>query len=238
MCEIVGRISSFQSLGTVDGPGVRYVVFMQGCSLRCKCCHNPETWDMQGGREYTVQEVMKRIERCKSYFGSDGGVTVSGGEPLLQARFVTQLFQFCRQSGISTCLDTSGCIINDDVVQLLQYTDTVLLDYKSTDKNAYKDFCGMDMQAADDFLLLLDKMQIDTYLRQVIIKDFTDSEENARRLFEISAAHECVKKTELLPFRKMCMTKYEKLGIPFPLKDTDETPAEVIDRLYDIGKTM
>lgn len=232
MQENLGRISSFQSLGTVDGPGVRYVVFMQGCSLRCKCCHNPETWDMHGGKEYTAEEVIKRVERCKSYFGKDGGVTVSGGEPLLQAKFVTQLFQLCRQSGISTCLDTSGCIINDDVRQLLSYTDVVLLDYKSTDKNAYKDFCGMDMRLADDFLSMLDKMHIDTWLRQVIIKGFTDSDENALRLFEIALAHECVKKTELLPFRKMCAAKYEKLGVPFPLKDTDETPDDVISRLY------
>ena len=228
----IGRISSFQSLGTVDGPGVRYVVFMQGCNLRCKCCHNPETWDMHCGQEYTSEEVMKRIERCKSYFGKEGGITVSGGEPLLQAKFVTRLFQLCKQSGISTCLDTSGCIINDDVKELLRYTDTVLLDYKSTNAKDYKNFCGMDMQAADDFLSLLNKMHIDTYLRQVVIKGFTDSDENAKRLFEIAAAHKCVKKTELLPFRKMCVSKYDKLGIPFPLKDTEETPADVIERLY------
>lgn len=234
----IGRISSFQSLGTVDGPGVRYVVFMQGCILRCKCCHNPETWDLHGGKEYTVQEVMKRIERCKSYFGSDGGVTVSGGEPLLQARFVKQLFQLCKQSDISTCLDTSGCIINDDVKELLHYTDTVLLDYKSTNAKDYKNFCGMDMQAADDFLSLLDKMHINTWLRQVVIKGFTDSDENARQLFEIASAHECVKKTELLPFRKMCVSKYDKLGIPFPLKNIEETPADVIDRLYALKENL
>lgn len=238
MCEIFGRISSFQSLGTVDGPGVRYVVFMQGCILRCKCCHNPETWDLHGGSEYTVQEVMKRIERCKSYFGKDGGVTVSGGEPLLQARFVTQLFQLCKQSDISTCLDTSGCIINDDVKELLRYTDTVLLDYKSTNAKDYKEFCGMDMRAADDFLSLLDKMHINIWLRQVVIKGFTDSDENARQLFRIAAAHKCVKKTELLPFKKMCVSKYEKLCIPFPLKDIEETPADVIDRLYALKENL
>lgn len=234
----IGRISSFQSLGTVDGPGVRYVVFMQGCILRCKCCHNPETWDLHGGSEYTVQEVIKRIERCKSYFSKEGGVTVSGGEPLLQARFVTQLFQLCKQSGISTCLDTSGCIINDDVKELLCYTDTVLLDYKSTNAKDYKNFCGMDMQAADDFLSLLDKMHINTWLRQVVIKGFTDSDENARQLFRIAAAHKCVKKTELLPFKKMCVSKYEKLCIPFHLKDIEETPADVIDRLYALKENL
>ena len=130
MSSLTGKIHSFQSLGTVDGPGVRYVVFMQGCNLRCDCCHNPDTWAFDGGNEYNVAQVFNNVCRYKEYFGKDGGITVSGGEPLLQAPFVKELFALCKESGINTCLDTSGSVINNSVISLLDYTDRVLLDIK------------------------------------------------------------------------------------------------------------
>ena len=128
--KIVGRVHSIQSMGTLDGPGVRFVIFLQGCPLRCKCCHNPDTWEYDGGNEYSAEELVKRALRFKEYFGEEGGITVSGGEPLMQADFVRKIFELCRESGLNTCLDTSGCVLNDKVKALLEVTDRVLLDVK------------------------------------------------------------------------------------------------------------
>ena len=134
---VVGRVHSIQSLGTVDGPGVRFVVFLQGCPLRCGCCHNPDTWDVTGGTQYTAREIVDKAERFKEYFGVNGGITLSGGEPLLQPAFVREVFSLCRERGIHTCLDTSGCILSDEVKEVLTLTDRVLLDIKYTDENSY-----------------------------------------------------------------------------------------------------
>ena len=226
-----GRIHSFQSLGTVDGPGVRFVVFMQGCPLRCKCCHNPDTWDFQGGTEYSPQQVAERVARYRNYFGAEGGITVSGGEPLMQAEFTAELFRLCKMQGISTCLDTSGCVLNEKVQQILDFTDTVLLDYKMTNAADYLDFTGMEMQQAEDFLHNLDERGIDTWLRQVIVCGINDTAENVRILAEKKRKYTCIKRIELLPFRKLCTTKYEQLGLFFPLGNYPETPQSRIDEL-------
>ena len=130
---MTGRIHSIQSLAASDGPGLRFAVFMQGCPLRCGCCHNPDTWDFGGGKEYSAEEIVQKASRYKSYFGSKGGITVSGGEPLMQADFVREIFELSHKEGINTCLDTSGCVMNDDVKKLLIHTDRVLLDIKYTD---------------------------------------------------------------------------------------------------------
>ena len=157
---MIGKIHSFQSLGTVDGPGVRYVVFMQGCPLRCKCCHNPDTWDFNGGKEYSASQVLEKAIRFKEYFGADGGITVSGGEPLMQSEFVNELFYLCQQNEINTCLDTSGCVINDSIKALLKKTDRVLLDLKYTTDEEYKENVGCSMNAVLEFLSLLEEMKI------------------------------------------------------------------------------
>ena len=128
--KIVGRVHSIQSMGTLDGPGVRFVIFLQGCPLRCSCCHNPDTWDINGGREYSAEELISRALRFREYFGKDGGITVSGGEPLLQTEFIKELFALAHEQGLHTCLDTSGCILNDKVKDLLSVCDRVLLDIK------------------------------------------------------------------------------------------------------------
>ena len=137
MSNIKGYIHSIQSLGTLDGPGVRFVVFLQGCNLRCKCCHNPDTWECGVGKEYTPEEIVSRALRFREYFGRDGGITVSGGEPLLQADFVRTVFELCHNEGINTCLDTSGSILTDKVKSLLSVTDRVLLDVKYTNDEDY-----------------------------------------------------------------------------------------------------
>lgn len=234
---MTGYISSFQSLGTVDGPGVRYVIFMQGCPLRCKCCHNPETWEIGTGRQFTAQEIVSRIERYKNYFGELGGVTLSGGEPLLQASFAAELFRLCKEREISTCLDTSGCMMSDDIKKLLLYTDTVLLDYKMTNDEDYFSFSGMHMLQADKFLEELDRRSIDTWLRQVIIEGINDNEASIIKLYKKARQHKCVKKVELLPFKKLCEAKYEQLGLQFPLSDYPQTSPETVSRLEAIGRS-
>ena len=229
-----GRIHSFQSLGTVDGPGVRFVVFMQGCPLRCGCCHNPDTWDLSGGWEYEASDVLTRILRCRDYFGKDGGVTVSGGEPLLQAEFVRELFLLCHENGIHTCLDTSGCLLDDRVHALLDVTDRVLLDIKYTDEESYRKYVGCSMEKPLVFLDELNRRQIPVWLRQVTIPGKSDDEENILRLREIARSHSCVDKTELLPFRKICQMKYDSMGIPFPFGDIPEPSRELMEKLNGI----
>ena len=231
---IKGNVHSIQSLGTLDGPGVRFVVFTQGCCLRCKCCHNPDTWDMNGGTVYTCDEIVKKALRYREYFGADGGITFSGGEPLLQTAFVKETFSLCRKEGINTCLDTSGCILNDDVRELLDYTDRVLLDFKYTSENLYKENVGCSMKNAEDFLCCLNEKNIPTTLRQVIIPTLNDDEDNILKLKAISQKYSCVDNIELLPFRKICQVKYDNMGMDFPFKDIAEPSAEVMKKLQAI----
>lgn len=231
-----GRISSVQSLGTVDGPGVRFVVFMQGCPLRCGCCHNPETQETEGGTEYTPKEIAERAEKYKEYFGETGGITVSGGEPLLQAEFVAHLFEECHKKGINTCLDTSGCILNDTVKELLTHTDVVLLDIKYTEEGLYRDFVGCNMSAVLEFLEYLNLLQKRTVVRQVIIPTLNDNHENIYRLADIVKKFPCIEKTELLPFKKLCEEKYRSLKRDFPfahLPEPTEQKMTELEELFD-----
>ena len=231
---MTGRIHSLQSLGTVDGPGVRFVVFMQGCPLRCGCCHNPDTWDLSGGREYDSAGILTRILRCRDYFGKDGGVTVSGGEPLMQAEFVRELFLLCRENGINTCLDTSGCLLDDRVHALLDVTDRVLLDMKYTDEESYRKYVGCSMEKPLVFLDELNRRQIPVWLRQVTIPGKSDDEANILRLREIARSHPFVDKVELLPFRKICQMKYDNMGIEIPFGGIPEPSRELMEKLNGI----
>ncbi len=232
--QIIGRIHSFQSLGTVDGPGVRFVVFMQGCSLKCVCCHNPDTHNMSEGVPYTPEEVVKKVTRYREYFGSDGGITLSGGEPLLQAKFARKLFSLCHAEGINTCLDTSGIILNSDVKELLRETDRVLLDIKYTNDEDYRKYVGCSIKPVFEFLEYLNQNGVNTTVRQVIIPTLNDSDENILRLKEIIRRHPCVDKVELLPFRKICQTKYDSMKIPFPLAHIPEPESSEMTRLNAI----
>lgn len=231
---MTGRVHSIQSLGTVDGPGIRFVIFMQGCNLRCKCCHNPDTWSGQGGTEYTPEEMVEKALRYKSYYGERGGITASGGEPLLQSDFVREVFELCHKNGINTCLDTSGSILNDSVLSLLDKTDRVLLDIKYTTDEEYRENVGCNLDGVLEFLAVLDKKGIPTTVRQVIIPSINDSEENIARLKEIFSAHKCVDKVELLPFRKICQVKYDNLGIEFPFGKIAEPTHEAMRKLNDM----
>ena len=221
----IGRVHSIQSMGTMDGPGIRFVVFAQGCPLRCKCCHNPDTWDTEGGKQYTAEELAARAVRYREYFGKEGGVTVSGGEPLLQAEFVRELFERCHEQGINTCLDTSGCMLTDSVKAALEVTDRVLLDIKYTTDQLYRENVGCGIQMPLDFLEYLKLKNIPTTLRQVVIPTVNDNEENIAALREIARRCPNVDKVELLPFRKICQVKYDKMGIEFPFAHIDTPTA-------------
>ncbi len=229
--KITGRIHSFQSLGTLDGPGVRFVAFLQGCNLRCGCCHNPDTWECSGGTEYCADEVVSRAVRFKEYFGENGGITLSGGEPLLQAEFAYEIFALSHKAGINTCLDTSGSAFNEKVKLLLSETDRVLLDIKYTDDELYKRYVGCSISKVLDFLSYLNEQSIKVTLRQVIIPGLNDKSDNVKKLVEIAKQHGCVDKIELLPFRKICTTKYESLGIVFPFSNIPEPTNEAMQTL-------
>lgn len=233
---MTGRIHSFQSLGTADGPGVRAVVFMQGCPLRCACCHNPDTWDFNGGTEVTAEEVFTKIKRLKNYFGKDGGVTISGGEPLMQPEFIRALFTLCKTDGITTAIDTSGCVLNDSIKEVLKLTDTVLLDYKYITDELYKTKVGCEKAKVDEFLEYLNSQNINTWIRQVIIKDLNNNEASVKALKELKEKYSCIKKIELLPFKKLCIEKYEKLNLQFPLAETKETTKQEIESLSEFLK--
>ncbi len=226
-----GRVHSIQTMGTLDGPGVRFVIFMQGCNLRCKCCHNPDTWDLSGGTQYEAEEMVLKILRYVEYFGKDGGVTLSGGEPLLQMDFAKELFSLCHSRGINTCLDTSGCILNEDVKGVLKETDRVLLDIKYTDDEKYLQNVGCSISKPMEFLEYLNENKIPTTIRQVIIPGLNDTEDNIKKLREIAKEHKCVDKIELLPFRKICQTKYDSMGIEFPFGHIPEPTRETMSEL-------
>ncbi len=221
----MGKIHSFQSLGTVDGPGVRFVVFMQGCDLRCACCHNPDTWNELVGEEYDPEEVLAMVQRYRVYFGPEGGVTISGGEPLNQPEFCRDFFEKCHLENINTCLDTAGADPTEAVLEALDHCDRVLLDIKYSTDEQYLKYVGCSITRATDFLALLEKRNIPTTLRRVILPGLNDSEADCAFLRGLAQAHSCVDGIELLPFSKICQAKYDLMGLPFRFADV-ETPTE------------
>ncbi len=229
-----GIVHSIQSLGTVDGPGVRFVVFLKGCNLRCGCCHNPDTWESDGGTHYTPREIVDKVVRYKEYFGEDGGITISGGEPLLQADFVREVFRLCHNEGIHTCLDTSGSLWNHSVQALLSETDRILLDIKYTSDQLYREYVGCSLNEPLTFLRHADEASIPVTLRQVIIPTLNSTADNIHALRKIAEEHPCVNKVELLHFRKICQIKYDKLGIPFPFAHLPEPTADTMQELNTI----
>lgn len=228
-----GKIHSFQSLGTLDGPGIRYVVFMHGCNLHCGYCHNI---DVCRGEytEFTADEVLNKICNYREYFADEGGVTVSGGEPLLQAEFVGELFEKCHASGINTALDTSGSLFDERVKKVLENTDLILLDLKMTNDEDYKKYigCGIDRPIA--FLEYADSINKRVWIRHVVTEGVNDSDSSILRLKEICSRYKCIEKIELLPFKKVCKTKYDSMNIEFPFDKYNETSFKTIERLQDL----
>ena len=215
-----GRVSSLQSLGTVDGPGLRYVIFLQGCPLRCVYCHNPETWDPAGGREYAPEELVEKVLRCRAYFGEQGGVTVSGGEPLLQAPFVAELFRQLKEAGVHTALDTSGAGDLKQAAQVLDWTDLVLLDLKFPDEAGYRRYCRGSWAQTQAFAALAGEKHVPLWVRHVVVPGLNDSLEDLRAIKAQAESLPGFQKLEWLPFHNMCLEKYQQLGLPFPLEGT------------------
>lgn len=230
-----GKIHSFQSLGTLDGPGVRFVTFMHGCNLHCGYCHNIDV--CKGDYvEYTAEEVFKKVVRYKEYFSDDGGITVSGGEPLLQAEFLNELFDLCKKDGVNTVIDTSGSIWNDSIEKLLDKTDLVILDIKMTNEGDYQKYIGCSIDLPLFFLNKIEEKGKKCWIRYVVVEGLNDFDENILKLKELVRGFKCVDKIELLPFRKICSVKYENMNLDFPFEKYPETSQKTIDRLYNLIK--
>ena len=231
MEEIKGRIHSFESFGAVDGPGIRYIIFMQGCPLRCKYCHNRDTWNINEGTEYNVSEVINKALKCKPYMlaSEGGGITVSGGEPLLQAKFVTELFKEAHKNGITTCLDTAGSlVINDQIKELLKHTDTVLLDIKHIDEEKAKELTGMSNKNELEFAKYLSDNGIDMWIRQVLVPGYTDDVEDLKKTREFIDTLKTVKKVEVLPYHSFGKNKWTDMGYEYPLEGVEMPTKEQI----------
>lgn len=229
---MTGRIHSFESFGTVDGPGIRFVVFMQGCPLRCIYCHNRDTWDPEGGTAYTVDDVMTELDKYKSYFRfSGGGITVSGGEPLLQTGFVTELFKCCRSQRIHTALDTSGFTGSaspEAVDALLDVTDLVLLDLKHPTDPGHKLITGVDRKKLAAFAQLLADRTIPVWIRYVLVPGYTDSPSDLESAAAFIKSLPNVEKVEVLPYHSMGEYKWKELGCPYPLEGVEPPDEEAV----------
>ena len=225
-----GYVHSVQSLGTVDGPGVRAVVFMSGCPLRCVYCHNPDTWHMEDGAVTDSGELAAQLIKLKPFI-KNGGVTFSGGEPLMQADFIYETAKILKESNLHIAIDTSGCIDTPQVERLLTLTDLVLLDIKMTCDEDYRKYIGTDLQKVISFLDKLENMGKDVWIRHVVVPGINDNEEDILKLKEILKRYSCIKNIELLPFKNLCLEKYENLGIEFALKDTPPMKSEEIEKL-------
>ncbi|MDD4570871.1 MAG: pyruvate formate-lyase-activating protein [Clostridia bacterium] len=229
--EKIGRIHSLQTMGLVDGPGVRFVAFLQGCPLRCEYCHNPDTHDFAGGKVCSVKDLLKRINRYRVYFGKFGGVTFSGGEPLGQAEFLLAAIRACQQEGIHTALDTSGFVFDYFGEKVIAEVDLLILDFKFTNAEDYQNKVGCSMAVPLNALSIREKVAKPVWLRQVIVPGQHDNAENIGHLRKIIKKFSCIEKVELLPFRKLCLAKYENMGKAFPLIEQPEASSELIDQL-------
>lgn len=230
-----GYVHSLESFGSVDGPGVRYVIFLSGCAMRCQFCHNPDTWNMKDGKEYTADQLLKIALRYKSYWGEKGGITVSGGEPLLQMEFLTELFKKAKEAGIHTTLDTSGNPYtvkepwHAQWLELMKYTDLVLLDIKQIDEQEHRKLTG---QTGENILAMarkLSDMEKPVWIRHVLVPGGSDKDEYLYRLADFIHTLKNVQRVEILPYHTLGTFKWEKLGIPYPLEGVKPPTQERID---------
>lgn len=225
-----GHIHSIESFGTVDGPGIRLVVFCQGCPLRCKYCHNPDTWEIGQGDEISPDEVMKLYEKNKSFY-KNGGITVTGGEPLLQVDFLLELFSLAKGKGVHTCIDTSGITYhpgntdyNIKLDKLMQFTDLVMLDIKHIDPEGHRELTGKDNAGILAFAKFLEARGIDLWIRHVIVEGITDDENELVRLGHTIGTLKNLKGLDVLPYHTMGASKYKELGISYPLEGMQALP--------------
>lgn len=212
------KVHSIESFGTVDGPGIRFVLFLQGCHLKCKYCHNRDTWDIKGGNYASLDDIFSKIMRYKNYIHPNGGVTITGGEPLLQVNFLIELFTKLKKEGIHTCIDTSGMVsLTDDIKKLLSMTDLVLLDIKHIDDEKCKDLVGFSNKLELAFARYLSDNNIPVWIRQVLIPGYTDDEKDLIKLRDFINSLSNVQKVEILPYHNLGKHKWTKLGYKYEL---------------------
>ena len=230
--QYYAKVHSIESFGTVDGPGIRFVLFLQGCHLQCKYCHNRDTWDMKGGEYKTLDDIFEKIKRYKNYMMlSGGGVTATGGEPLLQVKFLIELFKKLKAEGIHTCIDTSGIVaITDDVKEVLKYTDLVLLDIKHIDDEKCKKLVGVSNKRELEFAQYLSDNNIKIWIRQVLVPGYTDDEQDLLKLKKFIKSLKTVENVQILPYHNMGKYKWDKLGTKYELEDVRPANQNDVDR--------
>lgn len=236
MEDLVGKIHSIETFGTVDGPGIRFVIFMQGCNLRCKYCHNRDTWDTTAGKPMKVSEIINNIKKYEDYIKfSKGGITVTGGEPLMQPKFLIALFTELKNLGFHTALDTSGIFpLTNDVKKILNLTDLVLLDIKHINDEKCKELVGFSNKLELEFAKYLSDNNIPIWIRQVIIPNITDDEDDLVKLKNFLKTLKTVQKIELNPYHTLGVYKWENLGFEYPLKGIRPAAKEDIERAKSI----
>ena len=232
---MIGHIHSTESFGAADGPGVRFIVFMQGCHMRCRYCHNPDTWKMDGGDEVTADEILKRALRFKPYWGKDGGITISGGEPLLQIDFVIELFKKAKELGINNCIDTAGNPFTKEepffskFEELMKYTDLLLLDLKEINPARHKDLTGFDNSNIIEMAKYLSEINKPVWIRHVLVPEHSDFDEDLDALGDFIDTLSNVDRVEILPYHTLGKFKWENLGIPYTLESISPPSAERIE---------
>jgi len=236
-----GRIHSIETFGTVDGPGIRYVVFTQGCLLRCQFCHNADTWELHGGKEMEVQEIIEDLTAYLPFINaSGGGITVSGGEPLLQPPFLIELFKACKQIGVHTTIDTSGgCYstashFQEQLLELLSYTDLILLDLKHINRKKHINLTGMGNDHILAFATFLSEKRVPVWIRHVLVPTINDNTDDLRTLGEFISTLSNVEKVEILPYHKLGVYKWEALGLDYPLVGIDPPSEESVSYAYSM----
>ena len=229
------KVHSVESFGTVDGPGIRFVLFLQGCHLKCKYCHNRDTWDINGGKYKSLDEIFNKIMNYKNYICPNGGVTVTGGDPLLQAKFIYELFKKLKEENIHTCIDTSGMFpLTDDIKKVLSVTDLVLLDIKHIDDKKCKDLVGKSNKLELEFAKYLSDNDIAIWIRQVLVPGITDDETDLLKLKDFISSLKTVKKVELLPYHNMGKYKWEKLGLKYELENIRPATSDDVEKAKKI----
>ncbi len=234
MKEYKLSINSFLSLGATDGPGVRSVVFLNGCPLRCMYCHNPETWGFKDEYE-DVNSVVEKILKYEKYYKNGGGLTVSGGEPLCQATAIRELFKIVKREGIHTCIDTSACVPFDE--EVLDFTDMAMVDLKFLSDEEYQEYTGKRVMAdVVHFIKACEKRRIPIWIRHVLVPNITDNEEYVKAINKFCSKFSNIEKIELLPYKNLCEAKYKEMNIPFRMAGVELTPKDQVEKLKEIIK--
>jgi pyruvate formate lyase activating enzyme len=230
------RVHSYETFGATDGPGIRFVLFLQGCNLKCLYCENPDTQAMKGGKEMSIPEIMDLLERQKEYFAPKGGLTVSGGEPTLQAKNLQKLFKECNNKSIHTALDTNGTIFTQDVLTLYELTDLVILDVKHIDDEMHKKLTGGSNHNVLKLAQYRESSGKPLWLRYVLVPGYNDKEEYLHKWGQTFCDYKSLERVEILPYHTLGKHKYEYMGIPYPLGDTPTPSKELIDKTISIFK--